>query len=137
MVIVIQPGIRQALRLRFTQRAQRHTRLQTHRFYPLHHLFQVRHIAFVGILPRRAHTETRRSRRFRFARRLQHLFNFHQPLGFQPGFVARALRAIFAIFRTSSGLNRQQSADLHLTRIEMLTMHLLRFKQQIQQRFFK
>ncbi len=53
--------------------------------FTLHHLFQLRHIAFVGILPRRAHTETRQSCRFRFARRLQHLFNFHQPLGFQPG----------------------------------------------------
>ncbi len=45
VVVVIQPGVREALRLRFTQRAQRHTRLQPHRFYPLHHLFQVRHCA--------------------------------------------------------------------------------------------
>jgi hypothetical protein len=64
-------------------------------------------------------------------RGLQHLLHFHQALGFQTGFVARALRAIFTIFRAGAGFNRQQRADLHLARIKVLAMDLLRFEQQI------
>jgi len=48
-----------------------------------------------------------------------------------------SLRAIFAIFRAGAGFDRQQSTDLNLLRVEMLTVDLLRFKQQFQQRFFK
>jgi hypothetical protein len=65
----------------------------------------------------------------------EHLLDFHQAFGFQTGFIARALRAIFAIFRAGAGLDRQQRADLHMARIEVLTVYLLRFKQQLKERF--
>ena len=74
---------------------------------------------------------------FRLSRRLKHLFNLHQAFGFQTGFIARALRAVFAVFRAGAGLNRQQRADLNLARVEVLAMDLLRFKQQIQKGFIK
>ena len=74
---------------------------------------------------------------FRLSRRLQDLFNFHQALGFEAGFIARALRAVFAVFRAGAGLNRQQRADLNLARVEVLAMDLLRFKQQVQKGFIK
>jgi hypothetical protein len=49
-------------------------------------------------------------------------------LGFEAGFVACALRAIFTIFRAGAGFDRQQGADLHLARIKVLTMDLLCFE---------
>jgi hypothetical protein len=37
--------------------------------------------------------------------------------------VARRLRAVTAIFRTATGLDREQGADLHFGRVEVRTMH--------------
>ena len=51
--------IGQALGLRFVQRAQRHTGFQPQFFHALNHLFQVRHIALMRVLPRRAHAKPR------------------------------------------------------------------------------
>ncbi|MPN08147.1 hypothetical protein SDC9_155427 [bioreactor metagenome] len=59
VVVVVQTRIGQALGLRFVQRAQRHTGFQPQFFHALNHLFQVRHIAFVRVLPRRAHAKPR------------------------------------------------------------------------------
>jgi hypothetical protein len=47
------------------------------------------------------------------------------------------LRAIFAIFRAGTGLDRQQRTDLNLARIEVLAVYLLRLEQQLKERFFK
>ncbi|SAJ32771.1 Uncharacterised protein [Enterobacter cloacae] len=63
------------------------------------------------------------------------MLDFHQALGFETGFIAHALRAIFAVFRASPGFDRQQRADLNMTRIEVLAVHLLRLKHQLQERF--
>lgn len=79
MVVVIQPGTGKALRLRLAKRTERHTGLHPQRFYPLHHLFEVRHIALVRIFPRCAHEKTGRTGSLRFLCRFQHLFNLHQP----------------------------------------------------------
>ena len=137
MVVKIESGFAQPLRLRVAQRAQRHAGFHPQRLYALHHLFQVRHIAVVGVFPRRAHAETRRSRRLRLTCRGQHLFHLHQALRLKAGFITGALRAIFAILRAGAGLDRQQRTDLHLSRIEVLPVDLLRFKHQFKKRFIK
>lgn len=137
MVVIIQPGFRQPLGLSAVKRAQRHAGFHAHRFHALHHLLQIRHIALVRVLPRRAHAKTGRAVRLGLARRFQHLLDLHQPLRLQTGLVARALRAVFAVFRASAGLDRQQRADLHLTRVKVLAVYGLRFEQQFKQRFIK
>lgn len=57
MVVIIQPGFRQPLGLSAVKRAQRHASFHAHRFHALHHLLQIRHIALVRVLPRRAHAK--------------------------------------------------------------------------------
>ncbi len=79
----------EALRLRFTQRAQRHTRLQPHAFTPCTICSRYgisRSWGFSTPRPYRSASILPLS----LCAPTQHLFNFHQPLGFQPGFVARA-----------------------------------------------
>ena len=128
MVVVIKPRAGQALRLAGGQGTERHTGLQPQRLDAFHHLLQIGHIAVIGVLPRRAHAEAGGAGVFRLTCRLQHLLDLHQALGFKTGFVACALRAIFTVFRTSAGFNRQQRTDLHLTRVKMLAVDLLRFE---------
>ena len=57
MVVVVQPRRREALRLLLVQRAERHTGFEAHLLHALHHLFQIRHVAVVRVLPRCAHAE--------------------------------------------------------------------------------
>src|ERR1700686_4583021 len=46
----------------------------------------------------------------------------------------RRLRAIRAIFRTSTGLDRQQRGELNRVGVEVFAMHSLRAKQQVVER---
>ena len=133
MVVKIQPGISQTLCLIIIQHAQRHAGFQPQFFYAAHHLFQIRHIAIMGIFPRRAHTKTPGTGGFGLPCGIQHGSDFHQSFSFQSGFITRTLGTIFAVLRAGAGFDRQQRADLDLARIKVLTMDLLRFKQQIQQ----
>ncbi len=137
MVVVIQPRRGQTLGLMVIQRAEGHTGFEAHRLHALHHLLEIRHVTLVRVFPGRAHAEAGRAGVFRLTRRLQHLLHLHQAFGFEAGFVTRALRAVFAVFRAGPGLDRQQGTDLNLLRIEVLTVNLLRFKQQFKQGFFK
>jgi hypothetical protein len=47
--------------------------------------------------------------------------------------VVSALRAVSAILRTAAGLYRQQLAELHLSGLEMLSMHCLCLEQNVDQ----
>ena len=68
VVVVIEARFGQALRLTVGQGAERHTGLQPQRLHPFHHLLQVRHIAVIGVFPRRAHAEAGGAGVFRLAR---------------------------------------------------------------------
>ena len=68
MVVVIEARLGQALRLAVGQSAKRHARLQPQGLHPFHHLLQIRHIAVIGVFPRRAHAEAGRAGVFRLTR---------------------------------------------------------------------
>ena len=57
VVVIIQTGAGQALRLAIVERTEGHAGFQPQRFHPFHHLLKIRHIAVVRVLPRRAHAE--------------------------------------------------------------------------------
>ena len=61
----------------------------------------------------------------------QHLVGAHQLLRLDAGVVARGLRAVAAIFRAATGLDRQQRGQLDILRIEVLAMHLLGAPEQV------
>ncbi len=137
MVVVIEARARQPLRLLIAERTERHAGFHSHRLHAFNHLFQVGHIALVRVFPRGTHAETGRTGGFGLTRGGQYLLHFHQTFRLQAGLVARALRAIFTVFRAGPGFDRQQRTDLHLARVEVLTMHLLRFKHQFKKRLIK
>ena len=64
----------------------------------------------------------------------EHRVDLHQLFGLHAGVVMRALRTIGAVLRTAAGLDRQQSRDLHLVRIEVHAVDALGVEHQIGKR---
>ena len=63
--------------------------------------------------------------------RLLDLINGHQPFDFQPGLIARALRAVLAVLGAGAGLDREQGTHLHPVGLEVLPVNGLRLEQQV------
>ena len=134
MIVIIQPRFFQFCRLLSCQHAQCHTGFHTHCAHALYHLAHRIHIAVFRATPCRAHAIARGTGIFGTLRPLQHRLDIHQLGGFEAGIKFGALTAIIAIFRTAAGFNRQKRAFLYLIGIKPLSMHILRFKNQIIER---
>ena len=134
VVVGIQAGIGETLRLRFIQHAKRATYFQSNRRHASDHFkhrLELRTIA--DLAPGRTHAESRDSLCARFARRFHDVFYGKQILPVHARFIVRALRTIGAILRTPAGLDRQQLAKLYLARLKILTVHPLCREQSIEQ----
>ena len=68
------------------------------------------------------------------ARLAEHVAHRHQPLRLDAGLVARALRAVRAVFRAATGLHREQRTELDGTGLMVLAVHLLGPKNQLDER---
>src|SRR5690606_11536924 len=68
------------------------------------------------------------------ARLSQYLFEFEELFLFEAGVIVAALRAVFAVFGTGTGLDGQQRAQLHFVGVEVLAVHGLGAEQQIIER---
>ena len=134
VVVVVEPGGLQRVGLRSTQHAQRGAGFQTEAFHRAHDLGHFHHIAILRAAPGRAHAEAAGAGILRRLRTLQHCFHAHQFLRLYAGVVARRLRAIRAVFRAATGLDRQQGGHLYRIRIVVLAMHRVRAMQQLVER---
>ena len=137
MVVVIETSSGQRLGLLLVELAEGHAGFQPQRFNAFDHLQHIGHVLRGWMLPGRAHAEARRANRLGFGRGFQHFLHFHQFFFIKTGVVVAGLRAIFAVFRTGTGLDRQQRGHLDAVRIEMLAMHGLRLKQQVVEGLFE
>ena len=124
MVVVVEAGLFKPLRLRRLEHAERDAGFQTHRLHALDHGANLVEIAVLRRTPSRTHTKARRAAFLGRTRFGHNGFDRHQLLGFDAGVVLRRLRAIGAVFRAATGLDRQQGRDLHLGRIEILPVDL-------------
>ncbi len=86
VVVIVEPGIGELLRLIRRQHAQRHAGFDAHLAHALHHLDELGHVPFLGVAPCGTHAETARTMVLRLRRRLQHGLHIHQLGGLEPAF---------------------------------------------------
>ncbi len=134
MIIIIEPGDRERLRLFLRQHAQRHAGFHAHRAHAFDHLDDRGHIAVLGVAPCGAHAEALRPGILRLRGRLQHSAHVHQLRGLEPAVGALRLRTIAAIFYAPAGLDAEQRAKLHLAARVMAAVNALRFPHQFVER---
>ena len=134
VVVIIEAGVGQHVRLAFAQHPQRHAGFHAHLAHALHHLDDGGHVPILGIAPGRAHAKARAARILRLRRRLHHRLHAHQLFGLEAAFGMSGLVAIAAILRAAAGLDRQQSGQLHLIAREVGAMDRLRIEHQVVER---
>ena len=131
VVVVVEAGIGEALRLGHAQHAEGDAGLQTERLDAGHHVRHRLQVAVFGAAPGGAHAVAGGAG-FPGAPGLgQHLVFGHQLARFEPGVVARALRAVGAVLRAAAGLDAEQRRHLHLVRVEVAAMGSLRAEHQL------
>ena len=131
VVVIIQTGLGQLCRLLFLQHAQGHAGLQPEGFHLPDHIQNIGHVFLRRTAPGRAHTEPGGALLLCRLSLGHHLLDFQQLLFLEASVVMTALRAIFAVFRAGTGLDRQQRAHLHLVGIKVLPVRTLGTKQKI------
>src|SRR5439155_161804 len=89
------------------------------RAHPLGHLFEV---FLLGAPPGSAHAKARGSVLLRRSCRREHRLERNERLVFDPGAVARRLRAVGTILGAPSSLDREQCGELHRVGIEVQAM---------------
>ena len=134
MVVVIQPGLGQAIGLLAVQHAQCHASLEAFLAHPLHHFQHAFEIPATRVAPRRAHTKAAGAGLTGGARGFDHCIDIHQFFRLDSGFMVHTLRTVATIFRTTPCLDTQQSTDLHLVGVEIPAVDLLSTVQQVIER---
>jgi hypothetical protein len=134
VVVVVQSGRFECLRLPGFEHAQRHAGLQAQGPDLAHHLGHFLHVALLRAAPGRAHAEAGRALGPGGLRSLHDLGQRHQLAGLDAGFEMGRLRAVAAILAAAAGLDRQQGGQLHFVRVEVLAVHLLGLVQQVHER---
>ena len=87
--------------------------------------------AFTNLAPCRPHTETADTLVAGALRRLQNAIDRQQVVPVESGVIVGTLRAIPAVFRTSSRFYGEKLAELDFAGIEVLTVNALRAEQEI------
>ena len=134
VIVVIEAGVLQRLRLAGFQHAERAAGLEA---FGLDRTDQIGHVCDLAILrssPRSAHAKSRCAGRPGSARRLGNFRDSLQRFVRNTGVVARGLRTIGAVFGTAAGLDRQQRRQLHAVRRVMRAMDTLRFVEEVDKR---
>jgi hypothetical protein len=123
VVVEIEAGLAQALRLLSRQHAECHAGLHSEALHGADHLADLIEVAVPWTAPRRCHAEARRAGRFRALGSGDHIRLVHQPRRLQPRVIMRALRAIAAILGTPAGLDAEEARGLHVIRIEVAAVN--------------
>src|SRR5262249_49181551 len=108
VVVVVEPGGLQALRLRMVEHAERGAGFEAERAHALDHGADRVEFAILRLPPGCAHAEPARACVTGGLCLREYGLESHQFLSLEPGIVARALRTIGAILRTTTGLDREQ-----------------------------
>ncbi len=133
VVVVIEPGIGQALRLRGLQHTQSHAGFQPEGLDAFDHGGHGVEIAVFRLAPGRAHAKACRARLFGRAGVGQHEVKVHQLARLQPDIMMGRLRAVTAVFGAAAGLDRQQRRELNIGGVEVRAVDLLGLPEQIGQ----
>ncbi|MNM92233.1 hypothetical protein D3C81_1045580 [compost metagenome] len=120
VVVVVQPGFLERLRLVAFEHAQGGAGFQAQCLHFLDHRRHLGDVAVLGRTPRRAHAEARGAGLLGRAGAGDHAVGVHQLLRVHAGVIALSLRAVGTVFRATAGLDREQGGDLDFCRIEML-----------------
>ena len=131
MVVVVQTGLGQGCGLVLIETAKSHAGFQAHGLHAFDHFQNVGHVFGRRMFPGCTHAETGRTNGLGASGLFEDLLHFQQFFFFQTGVVVTGLRTIFAIFRASTGFDRQQRRDLHAIGVEMRAVHRLRLEQQV------
>ena len=124
MVIGIQSGIFQFLRLTIGEHSERATDFKAHRVYAPHHVEYFVEIAVIAdFAPGRTHTKPRTTRFFGSVGRVEHVIHLHQFMNFHVSMVAGGLWAVSTIFGATACFDRQQRTNLHLLRVVVLAVN--------------
>ena len=128
VVVVIEAGVFQFFCLALAQHAERGAGFQTECFDFTDHFFNLFEVAIFRFAPCCAHAKARCAVRFGFTCGSQYRIERQDFLCGDASVVACGLRAIAAVFRAATGLDRQQRGEFDFGRIEMFAMNLLRTK---------
>lgn len=134
MVIVIEAGRFQPLRLGAGEHAKRDAGLEAERFDLFDHLTDGIEVVVFGRAPRCPHAEAGRPLSLGGAGLGQHGIDLHQLGRTDRSIVLGALRTIGTIFRASAGLDREQRGNLHRARIEVPPVDALRLEDEVRER---
>ncbi len=134
VVVVIEARLFQLLSLLVVEHPQRGAGLHPEAAHGLDHFNHTQHVRIGRLAPGSAHAETIRACLLCGASGFHHFIELQHFPVFHIRRMERGLRAIAAILRTSARLDRQQRGELHLIRIKMFAVHLLRAVQQIGKR---
>nr|GEU28319.1 conserved hypothetical protein [Tanacetum cinerariifolium] len=134
MVVVIEAGVLQALRLFFFQHAQRGAGFQAQRLHFADHLLDLVHVAVLRAAPGGAHAEAGGAVVLGLLRRCQHGVDVEDFFRFDAGVVARGLRAVAAVFLAAARLDRQQRGQFDVAVREVEAVGLLRLEHQVIER---
>jgi hypothetical protein len=134
VVVVIQPGRLELVRLRGAEHAERRAGFHAERAHRADHCGDLVDVAILRRAPGRAHAEARRPGRLGRARLVEHGVERHQFFGLDAGCVARGLGTVSAVFGAAAGLDRQQCGNLYRVRVVMAAMHRLRARDQVAER---
>ncbi len=135
VVVGRQAGGGQAASLIVGEHAERAADFHAQRSDGAHHLQHAfKFLAVAHFAPRRAHAKARGALVVGFAGRFVDLRDAEQVLLRYARLIMRALRAIGAILGAAARFDGEQLAELHLAGIVKFAMHLLRGKNQIEQR---
>src|SRR6476620_5841731 len=99
MIVIVEPGFFELLRLRGGEHAERCASLQTESLDALHHSTDLLQVAILGRAPGSSHAEAGRPRGFRRARFREHRVESHEFFGPHTSLIKRALWTISAILR--------------------------------------
>jgi hypothetical protein len=134
VVVGSEPRLSEALRLLVAQHAQRRTGFHAEPAHAGDHRQHLLEVLAARVAPGRAHAEARRAVVSGEPRLFKHGFYAHQLLGRDTRLVVCALGTVRTIFGATTGLDREQRAELHRTRLVVAAMDLLSAEHQLDER---
>ena len=134
VVVIIEPGGAEALRLFVGEHPQGDAGLEPKGLDALHHLADPVEITVLRAAPRGAHAEPAGAGGLGACGVGDHRLDGHQFFRLDPGVILGALRAIGAVLGTAAGLDAEQGRDLYPIGIEVAPVNRLRLEQEIVER---
>ena len=134
VVVVVQPGVFQRLRLVRFEHAQRGAGLQAQAFHGANQGADFFNVAVFGRPPGGAHAKAGGARVLGGLGGAHYLLHFHELFGLHAGVELGRLRAVAAVFRAATRFHRQERGQFNVARRPVLAVHRLGLENQLQQR---